>query len=133
MHYLPSFRLDYRSPIKVIKNRVEDRAEILYYIDDLKVSVTNIDIAQTVHRIVKMYVSAVGMVVNTKKSAIQLDVETPLPESLRDILILDEVTYKYLGFEMMKGAVASDEMMKRLEERIRDKLEEPTKRVDVFE
>ena len=41
--------------IKIIKNRVGDRAEILYYMDDLKASVTSIDIAQTVHRIVKRY------------------------------------------------------------------------------
>ena len=73
------------------------------------------------------------MVINHKKSAIQLNVKTPLPESLQEIPRLDEVTYKYLGFEMMKGEVERKEIMKRLEERIRDKLDEPTKRVDVFE
>ena len=43
------------------------------------------------------------MVINTKKSAIQLSIETPLPESLQEIPRLDESTYKYLGFEMKKG------------------------------
>ena len=70
---------------------------------------------------------------NHKKSANQLNVETLLPESLQDIPRLDEVTYKYLGFEMMKGEVERKETMKRLEERIKDKLDEPTKRVDVFD
>ena len=34
---------------------------------------------------------------------------------------------------MKKGAVDSEEMMNMLEERIKDKLEEPTKRVDLLE
>ena len=46
---------------------------------------------------------AVGMVINSKKSTIQLNVETPLPESLQDIPMQDETTYKFLGFEMKKG------------------------------
>ena len=46
---------------------------------------------------------------------------------------MDEATYKYLGFEMMKGEIARKEMMTRLEERIKEKLQEPTKRVEVFE
>ena len=79
-----------------------DRAEKLYYMDDLKVSVTNIDITQTAHRIVKRNAQSVGMVINHKKSAIQLNVETPLPESLQEIPRLDEITYKYLGFEMKR-------------------------------
>ena len=64
---------------------------------------------------------------------IQLNVETPLPESLQDIPRLDETTYKYLGFEMKKGEVDRKEMVQKLEQRIADKLEEPTRRVDVFE
>ena len=40
---------------------------------------------------------------------------------------------QYKGFEMMKGEIARKEMMKKLEERIREKLEEPTMRVEVFE
>ena len=43
--------------------------------------------------------------INAKKSAIQMSVETPLPEPLRDIPRMDETTYKYLGFEMKKGEV----------------------------
>ena len=46
---------------------------------------------------------------------------------------MDETTYKYLGFEMKKGNVDRKEMMKRLEERIKGKLDHPTKRVEVFE
>ena len=81
----------------------------------------------------KGYASAVWMVINNKKSAIQLNLETLLPESLQDVPRLGETTYKYLGFEMKKGEIARDEMMSKLEERIQEKLEEPTKRVDVFE
>ena len=55
------------------------------------------------------------------------------PLSLQEIPRLDETTYKYLGFEMKKGEVERKEMMTKLEERIREKLEEPTKRVEVFE
>ena len=63
------------------------------------------------------------MVINHKKSAIQLNVETPLPEFLQDIPRLDETTYKYLGFEMKRGEVEKKETMKKLEERIKEKLE----------
>ena len=93
----------------------------------------DIETALTVHGVMKRYTQSVGMVINHKKSAIQLNVKTPLPESLQEIPRLDEVTYKYLGFEMMKGEVERKETMKRLEERIKDKLDEPMKRVDVFE
>ena len=55
------------------------------------------------------------MVINSKKSAIQLSVETQLPESLQDIPRLDCITYKYLGFEMKRGEVDKTVMMKRLE------------------
>ena len=71
--------LDVRSPIKTIKNRVGDQAEILYYMDDLKASVTSIDNAQAVHLIVKRDSQSVGMAINHKKSAIQLNVDTPTP------------------------------------------------------
>ena len=64
--------------------------------DHLKASRTNIDIAQTVHRIVKRFAQSVGMVINHKKSAIKLNVETPLHEPLQDIPRLDEVMNKYL-------------------------------------
>ena len=101
--------------------------------DDLKVSVTNVQAAKQVHNTVKEYATSVGMVINNKKCAIQLNVEMPLPESLQEIPRLDEVTYKYLGFEMKKGEVEKKQMMDMLEERIREKLEEPTTRVEVFE
>ena len=63
--------------IKIMKRKLGDRVEVLFYIDDLKASVTYIHTAEKVHSIVKGYASAVGMVVNKKKSAIQLNVETP--------------------------------------------------------
>ena len=65
---------------------------------------------------------------NKKKSAIQLNVETPLPESLQDIQRMDALTYKYLGFEMKNGEVDRKGMPIKLEERIKEKLEEPTKK-----
>ena len=68
--------------IKIIKRQLGDTVEILYYMDDLKASATSVESAQRVHRIVKSYAASVGMVVNNKKSAIQLNVEMPLPESL---------------------------------------------------
>ena len=89
--------------IKIIKKRVGDRAEVLYYMDDLKASTSSIEKAVTVHEIVKRYAASVGMVVNKKKSATQLNVETPLPESLQDIPRIDALTYKDLGFKMKKG------------------------------
>ena len=119
--------------IKILKTGLGDRVEVLYYMDDLKASMTDIQTAEKVHRIVKRYAASVGMVINNKKSAIQLNFETPLPQPLQEIPRMDEATYRYLGFEMKKGEVVRNEMMAKLEERIRDKLEEPTKRVDVFE
>ena len=71
--------------------------------------------------------------INANKSAIQLNVESRLPESLQEIPRMDETTYKYLGFEIKKGDVERKEMMRRLEERIKGKLEKPTMRVEVFE
>ena len=101
--------------IKIIKNRVGDLAEILYYMDGLKVSTTDIQIAQVVHGIVKEFALSVGIVINTKKSAIQLNVEAPLPESLLVIPRSDEIAYKYMGFDMKRGEVDRQEMMKRRE------------------
>ena len=105
----------------------------MYYMDDLKASMSAIETAQKVHETVKKYAASVGMVINNKKSAIQLNIDTPLPVSLLEIQRLDETTYKYLGFEMKKGEVDRKAMMKRLEERVKEKLEEPMKRVDSFE
>ena len=104
--------------IKIIKRQLGDQVEVLYYIDDLKASMTDNHIAQTIHGIVKKFAACVGMVINNKKSAIQLNVETPLPETLQDIPRLDETTYKYLGFEMKRGEVDRKQMMSKLEQRI---------------
>ena len=56
--------------IKIMKARVGERAEILYYMDDMKVSTTDIQIAQVVHGIVKEFAMSIGMMINSKKSAI---------------------------------------------------------------
>ena len=119
--------------IKVLKKSVGDETEVLYFMDDLKASTSSVEKAVTIHEIVKRFAASVGMVVNKKKSAIQLNVETPLPESLQDIPRLDETTYKYLGFEMKKGEVDRKEMLVKLEEMIREKSEEHTRRVEAFE
>ena len=119
--------------IKVLKRGCGDDAEILYYMDDLNASCDGLEKALQVHETVKRYAASRGMIVNKKKCAIQLNVETPLPESLQDIPRLDEVTYKYLGFEMKKGEVDQKEIARKLEERIKEKLHEPTRRVDCFE
>ena len=74
----------------------------------------------------KRYAASVGIVIKMKKNAIQLDKETPLPESLQDIRTSDETTYKYLSFEMMNGEVEIKEMM-IIEERIIEELDELTK------
>ena len=71
--------------------------------DDMKASTDNVDTARAVHGIVKQYAQSVGMVINNKKSAIQLKSEAPLPEPLSEIPRQDETTYKYLGFEMKHG------------------------------
>ena len=70
--------------------------------DDLKASMTSIETAQTIHQIVKEYATSIGMVINSKKCAIQLNYEAEIPESLHVIPRLDERAYKYLGFEMIK-------------------------------
>ena len=59
--------------------------------------------------------------------------DTRLHESLQEIPRLEETTYKYLGFEMREGDVERNEMMRTLEDRIKEKLEEPTSLVDVFQ
>ena len=46
------------------------------YMDDLKASATSIEAAQAVHETVKKFAAAVEMVINAKKSAIQLNTET---------------------------------------------------------
>ena len=71
--------------IKILKRGVGDETEILYYMDDLKASMSSIGTAEKVHETVKRFAEAVGMVVNNKKCAIQLNVERPIPESLQDI------------------------------------------------
>ena len=55
----------------------------------MKASTDSIETAQTIHEMVKRYAVAVGMVINNKKSAIQLNTKTPLPESLQDIPRMD--------------------------------------------
>ena len=100
--------------IQILKKRIGNGAEILYYMDDLKASMSTIGASQTVHETVKQYAQSVGMVINTKKSTIQLNTETPLPESLQDIPRIDENPYKYLGFEMKKGEIERKTMMKEI-------------------
>ena len=114
--------------IKILKTRLGDRVEVLYYMDDLKASVNSIEMAQNVHLTVKEYAASAEMIINNMKCAIQLNFMTPLPQSLQDIPRMDEITYKYLGFEMKKGQVEMKEMTEKLEGRIKDKLDEPTKR-----
>ena len=77
---------------KALKTRLGDRAEILSSMDDLKVTMDSTETAQKVHESVKVYSTAVGMVIHSKKSAIQLSFETPLQESLQEIPRLDETT-----------------------------------------
>ena len=69
--------------IKIIKKRLGDEVEILYYMDDLKASATSIEAAKAVHETVKKFAACVGMVINTKKSAIQLNKVIQLPVSPR--------------------------------------------------
>ena len=92
----------------------------------MKASMDNTETPRPIHSIVKRYAASVGMVINAKKSAIQLSMETPLPQSLQEIPRMDETTYKYLGFQMKKGEVEGKEMMTKLEGGIMEKLDEPT-------
>ena len=84
--------------IEILKT-FEDPAEILYYMDDLKVSREGLERAMQVNETVKQYAQSFWMGIDIKKSAIQLNTEIPT-QSLQNIPQLDEVTYKYLGFEM---------------------------------
>ena len=63
--------------VKILKKRTGNDAEILNYMDDLKASMSTIGAAQTVHETLKQYAQSVGMVINTKKSAIQLNQGVP--------------------------------------------------------
>ena len=119
--------------IKILKRVGGDDVEVLNYMVDLKASSASIEKAVQVHETVKNYALSVGMVINAKKSAIQLSVEAPLPQSLQYIPRLDETTNKYLEFEMKRCAVDTKETMKVLEQLIQEKLEEPRRRVGVFE
>ena len=47
---------------KIRKKRVGDVTEILYYMDDLKAYITDIELVQTVHEVVKKYSTSVGIV-----------------------------------------------------------------------
>ena len=78
------FVLTIKPLIKIMK-KVGDRVEVLYYMDDLKASMTDIETAEQVDSMVKTYAQFVGVVINHKKSAIQLDVETQHRLSLREI------------------------------------------------
>ena len=71
-------------PIKILKTGLCDRVEVLYYMEYLKASASNIYIAQPVHLIMKRYADSIGMVINNKRSAIQLIFETPLPQTLQE-------------------------------------------------
>ena len=84
--------------IKILKRVGGDDVEVLYYMDGLKATGASLEIVTQVHEAANKYSLSVGMVINRKKSAIQLSVEAPLPESLHDIPRLEDVTYKYLGF-----------------------------------
>ena len=75
-------------------------------------------------------IASVGMVID-EKSEIQLSIETNIPKSLQYIPRLDEITYKYLGFETKKGEIDRKLMMRRLECRIK-KLDEPKRKAEVF-
>ena len=55
--------------IKIVKTRLGDHVEVLYYMDDLKASTDNVETARTIHEIVKRYATSVGMVINNKKRA----------------------------------------------------------------
>ena len=88
--------------IKIIKKRLGGEVKFLNYMDDLKASATGVEAAQAVHETLKKFAACVGMVMNAKKCAIQLNVETPLSESLQEIPRLDKTTHRYLGFEMKK-------------------------------
>ena len=68
--------------IKILKKRMGDHVVILYYMDDLKASVSIIEMAQNVPLMVKRYAASVGMAIN-KKRAIQPINEITLPSLSR--------------------------------------------------
>ena len=68
--------------IRILKTRDEDSVEVLDDMEDLKASLDSIKTAKKVNESVKTISTAVGIVVNKKKSAIQLSVMTTLPVSL---------------------------------------------------
>ena len=74
--------------IRIIKRIVLDQAEILYNMEDMKASVDSIETERTINKIVKRYATSVGRVIN-KRSVIQLNIKTPLSQSLQDIHMLD--------------------------------------------
>ena len=65
---------------KPVKTKLGDRVEVLHYMDGLKASTTSIRNAEQVHLIVKKY-AVFGIVINSKKSTIQLSFKTPVRES----------------------------------------------------
>ena len=77
--------------IKILKRVGGDDVQVLNFMDDLKASSANIEKVVQIHETVKKYTLSVGMVINRKKSAIQLSVEVQLPQSLQDIPRPDEV------------------------------------------
>ena len=52
--------------IKIMKKKLGNKGQILYYMDDLKASMTDIQTAEKVHRIVKQFAQSDGMVINNK-------------------------------------------------------------------
>ena len=108
--------------IKVVKKRVNVKGKVLCNIEDLKASMTGVDIAQEVHEAVKKFAASVEIAINSKKSAIQLNVETLLPEFLQDIPRHDETMYKYIRFEMKEGDFNSHGMMRIWEKKIKERL-----------
>ena len=89
--------------IKALKTRLGGRVEVLYFMDDLKASTDTIGRACTIHKIVKQYAKSVGTVINNRKSAIQMNIETPLPESLQEIPRLDDRTFAFSHLKREKA------------------------------
>ena len=80
---------DPRGDPGAIMPRRHDAMKTIMYFKIWNALVEIIEIEQTVYRTVKEFAVSVGMVINTKKSVIQLHIATYLPESLRDIPRLD--------------------------------------------
>ena len=90
-------------------------------------------LAEIVRDSVKTHCESVGIVIKMRRVPSISTSRPCFPQSLRDIPVMDETTYKYLGFEMKNGEVTRTEMVRKHEERTTEKLEEPTPRVDVFD